>query len=220
MIPDMAIRVVVVDDDPLVRRALTQFLEADADIEVIGVAADGREACDAVDRLLPDVAVMDLHMPEMGGEEATNRIARKWPAIRVIAMTSLGSLEDIIPLLDAGASGYLLKDSEPESIRAAVRAAHQGTSVLSADVVGALVASVGAGKPANLALAPEQELTGRELEVVEHLAQGLSNSEIARELCIGERTVKAHLSSIMMKWESRDRVQVLIKASQVGIVTI
>jgi len=220
MIPDMAIRVVVVDDDPLVRRALSQFLVADADIEVVGVAADGHEACDAVDRLLPDVVVMDLHMPKMDGGEATERITRKWPATRVVAMTSLGSVEDILPLLDAGASGYLLKDSEPESIRAAVRTAHQGTSVLSADVVTALVASVRASRPGNIVLPVEQELTERELEVVEHLAHGLSNSEIARELCIGERTVKAHLSSIMTKWESRDRVQVLIKASRMGIVTI
>lgn len=216
----MGVRVVIVDDDPLVRRALTQFLVEDADIEVVGVAADGREACDAVDRLFPDIVVMDLHMPEMDGKEATSRITRKWPATRVIAMTSLGSTEDILPLFDAGASGYLLKDSEPESIRAAVRTAHQGTSVLSADVVTELVASASAGRPANLALPVDQELTGRELEVVEHLAQGLSNSEIARELCIGERTVKAHLSSIMTKWESRDRVQVLIKASRMGIVTI
>ena len=220
MIPDMAIRVVVVDDDPLVRRALSQFLVADADIEVVGVAADGHEACDAVDRLLPDVVVMDLHMPKMDGGEATERITRKWPTTRVVAMTSLGSVEDILPLLDAGASGYLLKDSEPESIRAAVRTAHQGTSVLSADVVTALVASVRASRPGNIVLPVEQELTERELEVVEHLAHGLSNSEIARELCIGERTVKAHLSSIMTKWESRDRVQVLIKASRMGTVTI
>lgn len=220
MIRNMAVRVMVVDDDPLVRRALSQFLVADADIEVVGVAANGREACDAVDRLLPEIVLMDLHMPEMDGEEATSRITRKWPATKVIAMTGLGSVEDILPLLDAGASGYLLKDSEPESIRAAVRTAHHGTSVLSADVVSALVSCVRARRPANLTLPVEQELTGRELEVLEHLAHGLSNSEIARELCIGERTVKAHLSSIMMKWESRDRVQVLIKATRMGIVTI
>lgn len=216
----MVVRVVVVDDDPLVRRALTQFLVEDADINVVGVADDGREACDAIDLLLPDVVVMDLRMPEMGGEEATRRITRKWPAIKVIAMTSLGSIDDILPLFDAGACGYLLKDSEPESIRAAVRTAYQGTSALSADVVSALVASARAGRPTNMALSMDPELTGRELEVVEHLAHGLSNSEIARELCIGERTVKAHLSSVMMKWESRDRVQVLIKASRMGIVTI
>lgn len=220
MIRDMGVRVVVVDDDALVRRALTQFLTEGEDIDVVATAADGREACEIVDRFVPDIVVMDVRMPEMDGEEATSRITRKWPDTRVIAMTSLGAADDILPLFEAGATGYLLKDSEPESIRVAVRTAHQGTSVLSSDVVMALVASARAGRSPGAALSADQELTGRELEVVEHLARGLSNNEIARELRIGERTVKAHLSSIMLKWDLRDRVQVLIKACRVGIVTI
>lgn len=213
-----AIRVVIADDDSLVRRALSVFLSAPDDIEIVAEATDGLQAIDATSTLRPDVVVMDVQMPHLDGISATAEITAEWPGTRVLAVTTFGSIESILPMLRAGASGYLLKDSEPDEIVAAVRGVHAGTEVLSPRVSERLVASVQAPSGAHAALPESERLSEREAQVVEQLATGKSNVEIAEAMFISEGTVKGHLSNVMTKWKARDRVQVLIRAAQAGII--
>lgn len=215
-----AVRVLIVDDDSLVRRALTHFLSQAPDIVVVGEADDGLAALEAIANVRPDVVIMDIQMPHMDGAAATTRITAEWPDTHVLAITTFGSIETIIPMLNAGASGYLLKDAEPADIVRAVHNVHAGTAVLSPSVTRKLLESAQRRQLPAEPLRTHENLTDRELEVVEHLSYGLSNSEIAHELQIAERTVKAHLSSVMTKWEARDRVQVLIRATRAGIIEL
>ncbi|MGW8483187.1 response regulator [Microbacterium sp. NPDC055903] len=213
------IRVLIVDDDPLVRSALTHFVSRDPEIEVIGDAVDGLEAIAAVEREHPDVVLMDVQMPEMDGISATAAIAARWPDVRVLAVTTLDGSDTVLPMLSAGASGYLLKDSSAESVVAGVRDVYDGASALSPRIASLLVRHVrdndtttsGRGND----LAP---LTDREREVVDRLAEGMSNAEIARALIVSEGTVKAHLGRIMTKWQVRDRVQILVAAAHAGLI--
>lgn len=215
------ISVVVADDEALVRRALTVFLQDDSGINVIGDVADGREAVRAAATLQPDVMIMDLQMPVMDGIAATAEISAAWPSVRVLAVTTFGQRDLIVSALRAGASGYLLKDSEPAAIAAAVRAVHQGSAVLSPQVTEALLAaSSRGGHPEPVALASHERLSERERDVVTLLARGASNSEMATTLHISEGTVKSHMSSIMTKWGVRDRVQVLVRAARNGLVDL
>ncbi|MBZ4486017.1 response regulator transcription factor [Microbacterium sp. cx-55] len=211
----------VVDDESLIRRALTVFVSEADDIEVVGEAANGADALAAVASLAPDVVLMDAQMPVMGGAEATRIITRDHPATKVLALTTFGSLDAILPMLQAGAGGYLLKDSEPEDIVAALRDIARGLRVLSPAVASMLVASVSAsvGVGQLVRLSDAERLTPRERAVVSLLARGLSNAEIARQQSVSEATVKSHLSNIMAKWDVRDRVQVLIRAARAGIIT-
>lgn len=215
------LRVLVVDDESLIRRALTVFVSEADDIEVVGEAANGADALTAVESLAPDVVLMDSQMPVMGGAEATRIITRDHPATKVLALTTFGSLEAILPMLQAGAGGYLLKDSEPGDIVAALRDIARGLRVLSPAVASMLVASVSAsvGGGRLVRLSDAERLTPRERAVVMLLARGLSNAEIARQQSVSEATVKSHLSNIMTKWDVRDRVQVLIRAARAGIIT-
>ncbi|MCC4907009.1 response regulator transcription factor [Microbacterium sp. cx-55] len=215
------LRVLVVDDESLIRRALTVFVSEADDIEVVGEAANGADALAAVASLAPDVVLMDAQMPVMGGAEATRIITRDHPATKVLALTTFGSLDAILPMLQAGAGGYLLKDSEPEDIVAALRDIARGLRVLSPAVASMLVASVSAsvGVGQLVRLSDAERLTPRERAVVSLLARGLSNAEIARQQSVSEATVKSHLSNIMAKWDVRDRVQVLIRAARAGIIT-
>lgn len=209
----------IADDDPLVRRALAVFLGT-AGIEVVEEASDGGHAIAAARRHRPDVALVDVQMPGVDGVEATAGIIDQSPNTKVLAITTFGTLESIMPMLRAGASGYLLKDTEPEDIVAAVHDVLAGNGVLSPRVTTRLIASIrDATVPVVEPLEEFATLSGRETEVVRLLAGGLSNSEIASEMHVSEGTVKAHLGNIIAKWGVRDRVQVLIRATRAGLVS-
>lgn len=213
------IRVLIVDDDPLVRTALSHFVSRDAEIEVVGEAEGGAEGVDAVERLRPDVVMMDVQMPVMNGIEATAVIAGRWPDVRILAVTTLDGRDTVLPMLNAGASGYLLKDSSAADIIAGVREVHGGASSLSPRIAAMLIKHVRESAPADDGPARDLEpLTEREREVLDRLAQGMSNAEIARSLIVSEGTVKAHLGRMMSKWQVRDRVQILVAAARAGLV--
>lgn len=214
-----SITALIADDDPLVRRALVLFLR-NAEIEVVAEATDGASAIAAARRLRPDVALVDVQMPGVDGVEATAGIIEQSPSTKVLAITTFGTIESIMPMLRAGASGYLLKDSEPEDIVSAVGEVLAGNGVLSPRVTTRLISSIqDAAAPAAEPLQSFELLSNRENDVVRLLALGLSNSEIAAQMHLSEGTVKAHLGAIIMKWGVRDRVQVLIRAARSGLVT-
>lgn len=213
------IRVVIVDDDPLVRSALSHFVSRDPEISVIAQAEDGLEAISTVEREQPDVVMMDVQMPEMDGIEATGVIAERWPHVRVLAVTTLDGSDTVLPMLSAGASGYLLKDSSAEDIVTGVREVHSGASSLSPRIASMLIKHVRDSTPVAAVAAALEPLTEREVEVLNCLAQGMSNAEIAKALIVSEGTVKAHLGRMMSKWHLRDRVQILVTAAHAGLVS-
>ncbi|GEK85384.1 response regulator transcription factor [Microbacterium aerolatum] len=212
------IRVLIVDDDPLVRTALAHFISRDPEVDVIGEAETGLEAISFIEGDRPDVVMMDVQMPEMNGIEATAAIAERWPEVRVLAVTTLDGSDTVLPMLSAGASGYMLKDSSAASILAAVREVYSGASSLSPSIASLLIKHVRDEAPTGVGADELEVLTDREGEVLQCLAQGMSNAEIARALIVSEGTVKAHLGRIMSKWQLRDRVQILVTAAQAGLV--
>lgn len=216
----MSIRVLIADDEALMRTALKIFVNSADDMEVVGEAADGVAAVHLASELQPDVVLMDMQMPRMDGVEATRGVLAASPRTRVVAVTTFSSKNHVVPALRAGATAYLVKDTEPEQLVAAVREVVEGTYVLSPSVTGELVSSIRETPepPQFVKLSAVEELSGRELDVVRMLAQGLSNSEIAKELHLSEATVKTHLGNVMAKWGVRDRVQTLIHAARAGIV--
>ncbi|WP_413316927.1 response regulator transcription factor [Agrococcus sp. 1P02AA] len=216
------IRVLVADDQPLMQRALSIFIEGADDMEVVGLAADGSAAVTQSRALRPDVVLMDMQMPVMDGIEATRRVIEAHPSTKVIAVTTFSTEQYLLPALRAGASGFILKHVEPDELLEAVRAVHEGAGAISRQVTQNLIAAVrDAEAPARArALASGEELTGRELDVVRLLANGMSNAEIASALFVAEATVKSHLSRIMEKWQVRDRVQVLIRGAELGLVKV
>ncbi|MFD7871912.1 MULTISPECIES: response regulator [unclassified Microbacterium] len=213
------IRVVIVDDDPLVRSALSHFVSRAPEITVVAQAEDGREALTTVEREKPDVVMMDVQMPEMNGIEATAAIAQRWPDVRILAVTTLDGSDTVLPMLSAGASGYLLKDSSAEDIVTGVREVFAGQSSLSPRIASMLIRHVRDSTPAATAADALEPLTDREEEVLQCLAKGMSNAEIAKALIVSEGTVKAHLGRMMSKWHLRDRVQILVTAAHAGLVT-
>lgn len=213
------ISVVIVDDDTLVRRALSAYVSAADGMEVVGEAEDGRTAVDVVVRRAPDVVLMDIRMPQMNGVDATIAIGAQRPGSRILALTTFATAESVVPILRAGAAGYLLKDATPAEITDAIRVVHEGSGVLSPRVTRDLIAALRTTEQGVMQMPTESEkLSIREAEIVEHLALGESNSEIARALHVSEGTVKAHLSNVMQKWNARDRVQVLIAAAKFGLI--
>lgn len=216
-----AIRVIIVDDESLVRAALRVFLESSDGFELVGEADNGADAITLVRATQPDVVLMDVQMPIMDGIEATQRLTREFPGLKIVALTTFSTERVIVPMLSAGASGFLVKDTSPDRILDAARLAHEGGYVLSPRVAKELVTSVQSGAAsATRELGREEELTERELEVVTLLAQGMSNAEIAAAMYVSEATVKSHLGRITAKWGVRDRIQVLIRATQLGLVTL
>ncbi len=211
----------IADDEALVRHALRVFVDRGADMEVVGEASDGIEAVDAVASLGPDVVLMDLQMPRMGGIDAIRQIASDHPDVRVIAVTTFSSERHVSPALRAGASGYLVKDTEPTAILAAIRDVHRGQSIISPQVWEKLAESLRSDPESGSRSGPVPEpLTERELSIVRHLAQGKSNAEIAQDLFLAEPTVKSNLARAMQKWGTRDRVQTLIYAVSNNIVEL
>lgn len=212
---------IVVDDESLVRAALRVFFESSSGFDVVGEASNGADAITLVRSVHPDVVMMDVQMPTMDGIEATRRLTREFPGIKVVALTTFSTERVIVPMLSAGASGFLVKDTAPDRILDAARLAFEGGYVLSPRVAEELVGSIQDKQaPEPRALGRDEELTERELEVVTLLAKGMSNAEIAASMFVSEATVKSHLGRITTKWGVRDRVQVLIRAAQARLVSI
>jgi len=216
----MATRVLIADDEALMRKALHVFVSAAPDMEVVGEAADGVAAVHLASELQPDVVLMDIQMPRLDGVEATKGVIAASPRTRVVAVTTFSSQRYVVPALRAGASAYLVKDTEPAALVDAIRDALDGTCTLSPSVTSELVASVRqAPEPApTVELAQHETLSERELDVVRLLGAGLSNAEIAKSLHVSEATVKTHLGNVMAKWGVRDRVQTLVHAARAGII--
>ena len=208
-----AIRVLVVDDHPVVRQGLRSFLQTVDGIEVVGEAADGDEATKLAAALHPDVVLMDLAMPNVDGIEATQRITEATPAIRVIALTSFATDDKVFPAIRAGAAGYLLKEAEPFEVAEAIAKVHRGEPILHPSVAERLMREVAAATPR----AHRTDLTARELEVLRLIAAGRSNREISRELGVAEKTVKAHVSNVLQKLGVQDRTQAALYAVQHGL---
>lgn len=209
----MAIRILIVDDHSVVRQGLKMFLRLDPELEVVGEAANGAEALQLVRELQPDVVLMDLLMPVMDGVAATAAIRRELPQTEVIALTSVLEDSSVFGAIRAGAIGYLLKDTEADELRRAIKAAAAGQVQLSPEAAMRLMREVRA--PEN-----PDELTERETEVLCLLARGMSNKEIARELTIGEKTVKTHVSNILSKLNVPSRTQAALYAVRTGLVSI
>jgi DNA-binding NarL/FixJ family response regulator len=207
------IRVLIADDHAVVRQGLRTFLDLQADIDVVGEAADGEEAVAVAAEHAPDVILLDLVMPRLDGIGALRRLRETAPAARVIVLTSFGEDERLFTALRAGASGYLLKDVEPADLVRAIRTAHAGQSPLSPAVAARLVDELAHGGHRS---APE-ELTPRELEVLRLIARGRSNKLIARELGMAEKTVKTHVSHVLAKLGLADRTQAAVYAVREGL---
>lgn len=210
------IRVLVADDHPVFRRGLVGVLEESEDIDVLGEAADGEQAIALVDRDRPDVVLMDLNMAGTGGVEATRRILEKSPQVAVLVLTMYDDRDSITAALRVGARGYLVKGSSGERIVDAVRAVAAGEAVFGAGVAGEVLGRL-AEPPRGARSGPFPTLTERELEILELIAAGSANSEIARTLVVSDKTVRNYVSSIFAKLGVADRAQAIVRARQAGL---
>lgn len=206
------IRVMIVDDHPMVRRGLAAFLKVSPDLQLVGEADDGREAVRLCEQLQPDVVLMDLVMPVMSGSAATRAIRDKYPQVQVVALTSFQEKELVREALEAGAISYLLKNVTADELASAIRAACAGRSTLAPEAMQALVESA-SQKPV-----PAFDLTPREQEVLELMVQGLSNPEIAERLIVTRSTAKAHVSNILSKLGVSNRAEAIAFALQNKLV--
>lgn len=213
-------RVLIADDEALIRHALRIFVTS-GDVAVVGEARNGQEAVSIAIELEPDVVLMDLQMPKMSGTEAIRRITSVVSRTRVLAVTTFSTERHVVPALRAGASGYILKDTEPEEIVRAIREVHAGRSVVSPRITRELIRSLRIdAHGAFVQMGEVEPLTPRELSIVELIARGRSNAEIARQLHLAEPTIKANLGRVMVKWSVRDRVQVLIYAITRNVIDL
>jgi RNA polymerase sigma factor (sigma-70 family) len=217
----VTVRVLIADDQTLVRAGFRKILEADAEIEVVGEAADGFEAVEAARTLEPDVVLMDVRMPRLDGLEATRRLVdqEKEEGPRVLVLTTFALEEYVYEALRAGASGFLLKDVPPEQLLAGVHVVARGDALLDPTITRSVIEEFAARPAVRRELADKlDELTPREREVFSLVARGLSNAEIARELVVSEGTVKSHVAHVLLKLGLRDRVQSVIYAYEAGVV--
>jgi DNA-binding NarL/FixJ family response regulator len=211
-------RVLIADDDDLMRAGLVELLSGEPELEIVGEASTGREAVERARRLGPDVVLMDVRMPDLDGIEATGELARAAPSARVLILTTFEQDDYVFAALRAGASGFLLKRSKPEELIAAVHAIARGDSLLSPSVTRLVIDRMAQQPLPELANQTRlDELTPREREVLELIARGLSNREIATELFVEESTVRTHVKRIQMKLHLRDRVQIVIFAYESGV---
>jgi DNA-binding NarL/FixJ family response regulator len=227
-LPASRIRLLLVDDQQLIRLGMRMVLEADPGFEVVGEAGDGHEALAAVARLKPDVVLMDVRMPGMDGIEATRRVVEAHPQSRIIILTTFDLDEYAFAGLNAGASGFLLKDAQPAELATAIRAVASGDAAVSPRVTRKLLELFGPQLPSGApgssgaaAPAPDQRfasLTERERDVLVAMAEGLTNTEIAARFFLSESTVKTHVGRVLLKLELRDRVQAVIYAYSAGLV--
>jgi DNA-binding NarL/FixJ family response regulator len=214
------IRVLLVDDQELVRYGFRLMLEAKPGIVVVGEASDGIQAVGAVDRLRPDVVLMDIRMPGVGGIEATRRITGLHPRTRVLVITTYDLDEYAFGALDAGAAGFLLKDTRPDDLVTAVRAVHTGDAVVSPRITAKLIQVAAPHLLARQAVNADEvlsELTARERDIFTLIARGETNSEIAATLYLSESTVKANVGRVLAKLDLRNRVDAVIRAYELGI---
>jgi DNA-binding NarL/FixJ family response regulator len=212
------IRVLIADDQGLVRAGFRMILKAESDIQVVGEAADGAEAVARADRFAPDVVLMDIRMPGVDGIEATRRIVAREGAPRVLVLTTFDGDEYIYSALRAGASAFLLKDAPEHQLLAAIRVVADGGSLFAPSVTRRLIEDF-AGRAGATATVPAlEELTARELDVLRLLARGLSNAEIAGELVVSEHTTKTHVARVLAKLGLRNRVQAVVLAYEAGVV--
>jgi DNA-binding NarL/FixJ family response regulator len=215
----MSIRVLLVDDQALIRAGFRMILDAEEDMDVVGECADGTQAVDSARRLAPDVVLMDIRMPEMDGIEATRLIAGGDGAPRVLMLTTFDLDEYVYDALRAGASGFLLKDVPAEQLVDGIRVIAEGDALLAPSVTKRLIHEFSrSGAAQRSAPAALGDLTPRELEVFKLMARGMSNAEIAAELVVSETTVKTHVARVLMKLGLRDRVQAVVLAYESGVV--
>ena len=215
----MTVRVVIADDQLLVRTGFRVILNSEPDIEVVGEAGDGREAVEVTQRCSPDVVLMDIRMPHMNGLEATRRIVTdpdQGP--RVLILTTFDLDEYVYEALRSGASGFLLKDGPAEQLIAAVRIVARGDALLAPRITRRLIAEFARQQPATHRPDLLKALTERELEVLKLVARGLTNAEIARELYVSETTIRTHVGHLLSKLDLRDRVQAVVLAYETGLI--
>jgi NarL family two-component system response regulator LiaR len=211
------IRVLIVDDHPVVRRGISTLLEGEEDIEIVGEASTGRQAIDQVENLHPDVILMDLVMPEMDGIEAIQRISSRHPEIRILVMTSFTADDKVFPSIKAGALGYLLKDSDPEDMIRMIHQVYRGELSLHPMIARKVIQEL--NRPADQSLTPDP-LTEREVEILQLIAQGLDNHEIADRLNLRDATVRTHVSNILSKLHLANRVQATLYALRKGLTSL
>ena len=209
-------KIVICDDQDIVRDGLELLLKLESDIEVVGIATDGAEAVEMVEKEKPDLVLMDLKMPVMNGVDATREIKAKWPSVKVLVLTTYGTDEWVFDAIRAGASGYLLKDAPREGVLSAIRGTVEGKTYVDPSIAGKLLNEVSSvkKKPATLITS---KLTEREVEVLTLVARGLSNEDIAKKLFLSEGTVRNHVSSIVAKLGVSDRTQAALIAVQHGL---
>ncbi|MHB1685033.1 MAG: response regulator [Bacilli bacterium] len=212
------IRVLIVDDQRLMREGLRTLLGSEADIEIVGLAVNGVEAVQMTSATAPDVILMDIRMPVQDGISATREVMQVNAMSKVLVLTTYDEVDDVVQAMSAGASGYLLKDMPAEAIAAAIRAVYEGGAVLAPHLVKAAFSGIGsvAQSPIISTEYPSETLTDRELDVLRQLACGLSNREIARMLFVTEGTVKNHVSNLIAKLGLRDRTQIALYAVRQG----
>ena len=215
----MSVRVLLADDQALVRSGFRMILDAEPDIEIVGEAGDGGEAFELVQQARPDVVLMDVRMPEVDGIEATRRIAASGTSARIIVLTTYDADEYVFAALRAGASGFMLKDVRPTELVDAIKVVARGDALLAPAVTRRLLDRFAAALPGADPTPPDLgELTEREVEVLRLVALALSNAEIAERLVLTEATVKTHVSSVLRKLGLRDRVQAVVLAYEIGLV--
>lgn len=217
------IRILLADDHAMLRQGTAELLRREPDIEIIGEAADGQQAVELVQKLLPDIVIMDIRMPVLSGLEATRRIRESLPQVQVLVLTAHDEDQYIFSLLQAGASGYLLKTAPVSDLVQAIHQVQAGESPLDPAIARKVVVRMSAERKSNgmIAEAPAvEELTDRELEVLQLLVQGMSNRAIAEALYISDRTVQAHLTSIFAKMQVSSRLEAVLKAIKLGWLTL
>jgi two-component system, NarL family, response regulator LiaR len=216
MADERPIRILIADDHAIVRKGLRALLSTEQGIEVVGEAQNGREAIDLAGELTPDVILMDLMMPEVDGLQATEAITSQRPTTRILVLTSFAGDDKIFPAIRAGALGYLLKDSGPDELVDAIRQVYQGESALHPSVARKLLREMAGGNRQD----PVDALTEREVEILQRVAQGLSNRQIADLLTISEATVRTHVSNILAKLHLDSRTQAALYALRAGIASL
>lgn len=216
------IRILIVDDQQLMRQGLSTLLELESDMEVVGQAGDGAEALTRVETLKPHVALMDIRMPRMNGVEATRQIRERFPSTQVIILTTFDDDEYVFEGLRAGAMGYLLKDVSADDLADAIRRVARGEALIQPSIARKVVSEFARlGQAAEKSAAPKgllEPLSERELEILKLMRQGFSNREIAEKLFITEGTTKNHVSNVLSKLGVRDRTQAVLKAQELGLV--
>jgi DNA-binding NarL/FixJ family response regulator len=217
-VTERPVRVLLVDDDDLMRAGLRSVLSSDDGIEVVGEAGDGRAALDEIRKLRPNLVLMDIRMPDLDGISATREVLATEPELKIVVLTTFEEDDYIFEALSAGASGFLLKRTKPEELIAAIHTVADGDSLLSPSVTKRVIDRMAGQPAAALSGARLEALTPREREVLELVGRGLSNQEIAEAFFIEESTVKTHVKRILMKLGLRDRVQAVILAYETGVI--